>query len=295
MAVSAVEQKKKISRRAFLKTAGVAAIGVPLYAAEISRHEISIERRTIRIARLPEAFQGFRIVQLSDFHYGEFTEPYFLREIVRRVNRLKPDAVVLNGDYVTIGYFSKTHTINSAAPCAEILGGIECPLKYAVLGNHDTGFAESAVMDALATHHLPLLNNRFEPLERSGQRLWVAGAGDACTKKMDLNKAVPSVSVTNGEPVILIVHEPDVLPQIARYKVDLMLSGHTHGGQVRIPFVPPIHLPTLGKKYIEGLFRLGPTQLYVNRGVGTVGVPMRFNCPPEITEITLDVDHNPVF
>jgi uncharacterized protein len=293
MAVSAVEQKKRVSRRTFLKGAGIAAIGFPLYAAEISRHEISIERRTIHIRRLPEAFRGFRIVQISDFHYEEFTEPFFLREIVRRVNSLKPDAVVLNGDFVTVGLFPRSHTIRSAAPCAEILGGIECPIKYAVLGNHDTDFAEPEVVNALAMNRLPLLSNSFQPLERAGQRLWVAGTGDACKRKMDLAKAVPPASVTNGEPVILIVHEPDVLPDVARYKVDLMLSGHTHGGQVRIPFLPLIHLPPLGKKYVDGLFRLGDTQLYVNRGIGTVGVPMRFNCPPEITEITLEADHNP--
>jgi uncharacterized protein len=104
---------------------------------------------------------------------------------------------------------------------------------------------------------------------------------------MDLDKSIPPASRIDGEPVVLIIHEPDVLPVVARRNVDFMLSGHTHGGQVRFPFVPPLYLATLGKKYVEGHFRLGPTQLYVNRGIGTVGVPFRFNCPPEITEITL--------
>jgi hypothetical protein len=89
------------------------------------------------------------------------------------------------------------------------------------------------------------------------------------------------------EPVILLAHEPDILPDIARYNVDLMLSGHTHGGQVRIPFMPLLDLPVYGRHYVEGLFRYGPTQLYVNRGIGAVGVPFRFRCPPEITVITL--------
>lgn len=288
MAVSAPERKNKFSRRSFFKAAGVVAIGFPLYAAEISRHEISIERRTVHLDRLPEVFRGFRIVQISDFHYEEFTEPFFLREVVRHVNRLKPDAVVFNGDYVTMGFFPKERTLSSANPCAEILSHVECPLRYAVLGNHDSGFAEPTVIDALATHGLPLLYNSFTPLERDGQRLWFAGSGDACSKKMDLDRAIPSASLTSGEPVILIAHEPDVLPRVVRHNnVDLMLSGHTHGGQIRLPFLPPMHLPPLGKDYVEGLFRLGPTQLYVNRGVGTVGLPMRFNCPPEITEITL--------
>jgi predicted MPP superfamily phosphohydrolase len=85
-----------------------------------------------------------------------------------------------------------------------------------------------------------------------------------------------------------MVHEPDVLPLVAHRNVDLMLSGHTHGGQVRFPFVPPTHLPPLGRKYVEGIFRLGPTQLYVNRGIGTVNLPFRFNCPPEIAVLTLE-------
>jgi uncharacterized protein len=285
--VSVQEPKKLLTRRSFFAAAGAAVIGLPLYAAEISRHEVSIERRNIRLDRLPEQFRGLRIVQISDFHCGEFTEPLFLREIVYVVNRLKADVVIFNGDYVTEGLFSQKRTRDFAYMCAEILGGIDCPLRYSVLGNHDSTFAQAAVIDALRIHGLNLLINEYTPLERDGHRLWFAGTGDAMYKKMDLDKAIPAASRTDGEPVILLVHEPDVLPEVARHRVDLMLSGHTHGGQVRFPFVPPMHLPDLGREYVEGLFRLGPTQLYVNRGIGTVTLPFRFNCPPEITEITL--------
>lgn len=289
MAVSVQESRKNITRRSFLKGgAALAAVGFPLYAAEISRHEISIERHSIRLERLPDQFRGMRIVQISDFHYAEYTEPYFLREVVDHVNRLKPDMVVLNGDFVTNGLFPENRTKSFAYKCAEILTQVHCPLRYAVLGNHDAASAfEDAVIDALAIHKLTLLNNAFTPLERDGKRLWIAGTGDVFCDQMDLDKAVPPSSLTDGEPVILMVHEPDVLPEVAKYKVDLMLSGHTHGGQIRLPFLPALSLPEYGKRYVEGLFRLGPTQLYVNRGIGTVGLPFRFNCPPEITEITL--------
>jgi uncharacterized protein len=287
MAVSVEERAKRMTRRSFLKAAAVAAIGVPLYAAEISRHEISIERHTIQLNRLPEQFRGLRIVQISDFHYAEYTEPIFLREIVREVNRLKPDVVLFTGDFVTVGLFSEQRTKGFAYKCAEVLSQVECPLRYAVLGNHDATFAKDSVIDALAVHKLSLLNNAFEALERDGKRLWFAGSGDVSYQQMDLDKAIPPPSRIDGEPVILMVHEPDVLPLVARHNVDLMLSGHTHGGQVRFPFLPAMMLPPYGKHYVEGLFRHGPTQLYVNRGLGTVGVPMRFNCPPEITEITL--------
>lgn len=289
MEVLVEERKKLFTRRTFLKAAGAAVIGVPLYAAEISRHEISIERRTIRLDRLPEQFHGLRIAQISDLHYAEFSEAFFLREVVDRVNRLKPEVVVLNGDYVTEGFFSEQHTKGFAYKCAEILSKIECSLRYAVLGNHDSTFAEPAVIDAFKIHQIPLLYNSFLPLERDGKRIWIAGTGDVTERKMDLDKAVPPASRIDGEPVILLVHEPDVLPRVAKHNVDLMLSGHTHGGQVRLPFLPALTmmLPTWGKRYVEGLYQLGPTQLYVNRGIGTVGLPLRFNCPPEITEITL--------
>jgi uncharacterized protein len=276
-----------MNRRSFLKAAALAAVGFPLYAAEISRHEISIERRTIQLDRLPEQFHGLKIVQISDFHYAEYTEPIFLREIVREVNRLKPDVVLLTGDFVTTGLFSQRSTNGFAYKCAEVLSKIECPLRYSVLGNHDATFARAAVIDALSLHDLHLLDNAFSPLERDGKRLWFAGSGDVVFHQMDLDQAIPPASRTDGEPVILMVHEPDVLPLVARRNVDLMVSGHTHGGQVRFPFLPAMMLPEYGRQYVEGLFRHGPTQLYVNRGIGTVGLPFRFNCPPEITEITL--------
>jgi predicted MPP superfamily phosphohydrolase len=282
------QQKRLVSRRSFIKAAGAACIGFPLYASEISRHEISIERHTIRLNRLPEPFHGLKIIQLSDFHYAEYTEPYFLRDVVDHVNRLQPDVVLLNGDYVTDGpLFSHARTRGFAYRCTEILGQIQCPLRYAVLGNHDSTFAERAVIDALGVNNLKLLNNRYEPLERDGGRIWISGTGDAYYHKMALDEAIPDASRKNNEPVLLMIHEPDVLPLVARRNVDLMLSGHTHGGQVRFPFLPAMHLPPLGRRYVEGLFRLGPTQLYVNRGIGTVGVPVRFNCPPEIAVLTL--------
>lgn len=288
MNVSVQEPKKLLTRRSFFKIAGTAAIGFPLYAAEISRHEISIERHTLKLDRLPEPFRGMRIVQISDFHYAEYTEPVFLREIVHEVNRLKPDVVVFNGDYVTVGLFPERRTKGFAYSCIEILSRIECPQRYSVLGNHDSTFAEPEVLDALKIHKMNLLYNGYMPLEREGKRIWFAGSGDVSYNKMDLDKAIPPASLTDGEPIILLVHEPDVLPLVARHNVDLMLSGHTHGGQVRFPFLPAMGLPEFGRRYVEGLFRHGPTQLYVNRGIGTVGLPFRFNCPPEITEITLD-------
>lgn len=273
-----------LTRRSFLKLSAFAAGGLALYAGEVARHELSVEQHAIHLTRLPEAFRGMRLVQISDFHYAEFTEAYFLREMVDRVNRLKPDMVLLTGDFVSDGPLPRPYARRHAVGCAEILSRIECPLRFAIMGNHDTSVGNKYVMGPLEENGIPVLLNQAVPLERNAQRLWLAGLGSADQGQSRPEQAIPRAS---GEATIVLAHEPDILPNIAKYKVDLMLAGHTHGGQVRLPFLPPLSLPPLGKKYVEGLFHYGSTQLYVNRGVGTVGLPFRLNCPPEITVLTL--------
>jgi predicted MPP superfamily phosphohydrolase len=260
---------------------------VALYAGEISRHELSVEQHTIRLSRLPDAFHGMRIVQISDFHYEEYTEAYFIRDVVRRVNRLRPDMVVFTGDFVSDGPMPHAYARSHAPACAEILSGIECPLRYAVLGNHDELVGAEAVLRSLEESGIPVLRNRFEPIERGNERIWLAGLGSASTRDARPEIAIPRPSITQGEPVVVLAHEPDILPEIARYNASLMLSGHTHGGQIRVPLLTPMFLPPLGRHYVEGLFHYEQTQLYVNRGIGAVGVPFRFRCPPEITVLTL--------
>ena len=284
VAVNSRDPRRRFTRRSFLKISALSAAGLALYAAEVARHALSVEEHTIRLARLPEAFRGMRVVQISDFHYAEYSEAYFLREMVNRVNRLRPDMVVLTGDFVSDGLLPVSYARRHAVGCAEILSRITCPLRYAILGNHDVGVGQPYVVGPLREHGIPVLLNQAVPLERGGQRLWLAGLNSADQGKSRPEQAIPQAK---GEPTIVLAHEPDILPQIARYKVDLMLSGHTHGGQIRLPFLPPLRLPPLGKKYVEGLFRQGETQLYVNRGIGAVGLPFRLNCPPEITVLTL--------
>ncbi|WP_446744324.1 metallophosphoesterase [Silvibacterium acidisoli] len=285
--MTASERRKTFSRRRFLQLSGAAAVGLPLYAGEIARHELRVEDRTFHLARLPDVFRGIRIVQVSDFHYKEFTEAFFLREVVREINRLRPDAVVFTGDFITNGYWSAEKTVGFGYECAEILSHVECPLRFGVLGNHDAVVRPEAMIDALVTHGITALENSAFPIERDGKRLWIAGSGDALTGHFRPEHALPRATQAEGEPVVFLVHEPDVLPEVLKWKVDLMLSGHTHGGQVRLPFVPPMFLPSMGQVYVEGVYQMGATQLYVNRGIGTVNLPFRLNCPPEITHITL--------
>jgi predicted MPP superfamily phosphohydrolase len=287
MGISAPEPKSAISRRRFLALSGAVALGLPLYSAEIARHEISVEHVTIPMPRMADVFRGTRMIQISDLHYANYTEPFFIKQVVEHVNRLKGDIVVFTGDYISVGLWTPQDIARFAYSCAEILSGVTCPIRYAVLGNHDYAFNYKIVTDALLSHNIPVLTNRSEPLERDGKRLWFAGTGDALSHSADLDRAIPRASIKGGEPVILLTHEPDIVKYVAPYGVDLMLSGHTHGGQIRIPFLPPLFLPQLGAEFIEGLFRVGNTNLYVNRGIGSVGLPLRFNCPPEITVLTL--------
>jgi uncharacterized protein len=277
--------RRRLTRRSFLGWSAASVAGLGLYAGEVSRHELSVEEHTLHLARLPDAFRGMRIVQVSDFHYAEYTEAFFLREMVRKINQLRPDMVLFTGDFVSFSPMPLSFARRCAPRCAAILSAIECPLRYASLGNHDYVVGAEAVAGPLREHGIPVLMNAAVALERAGERVWLAGIGSVCTGDSDLAKAIPRAAAS--EPVLLLAHEPDILPDVARYGVDLMFSGHTHGGQVRIPFLPPMVLPDYGKIYVEGLFRLGPTQLYVNRGIGAVGVPFRFRCPPEITVITL--------
>jgi hypothetical protein len=284
-----MEKQRILTRRQFLGLSGLSALGLGLYAGEIARHEIDIVQRTIQLNRLPDAFKGFRIVQVSDIHYQRFTEEFFVKLVLHDVNALKPDLIVLTGDFISDPKFKSDTPVTWAYECAELLTRIECPQRYAVLGNHDCDVNEPAITDALETHRIPVLTNRGIALERDGKRIWLAGIADCLSgnERPNYEKAIPEAIRTDGDPVILLAHEPDIAPQSAKHGVDLMLSGHTHGGQVRFPFVPAFYLPPMGEKYVEGHFQVGPMQLYVNRGVGTVGLPFRFNCPPEITVITL--------
>jgi predicted MPP superfamily phosphohydrolase len=277
-----------LTRRAFLGAAATVTVGLALDAGEVERHTLVLERRTIRIAGLADALAGLRIVQISDFHFAEYTEPSFIERVVRDVNALKPDIVLLTGDFVTMAPVYKSSAEHYAPIVAGYLGKLACAHRYSVLGNHDWMVNATVVTGSLEGVGITVLGNENLPFERDGARLWIAGTADALSQECDIPRSLPKHAQKDKEPVLLMIHEPDMLPAVARLNaVDLMLSGHTHGGQVRLPFLPPIMLPPLGRHFVEGHFRMGRTQLYVNRGIGAVGLPFRFRCPAEITELTL--------
>jgi predicted MPP superfamily phosphohydrolase len=283
------QTKPLVTRRKFLLGSAVtAAAGLGLYSSEFARHEISIPTRPIAIRNLPAAFQGFRIVQISDLHLDEFTEPSFLRRVVAHVNALSPDLVALTGDYITYGALGRRFALGSMERCADILRAIACPLRFAVMGNHDSVLGAPTIRPILAAIDVPLLVNQYVPIERAGQRLWLCGVHDPASNVPNLHFAIPE---RPDGPVILLCHAPDyadfVLDHPRGRFVDLMVAGHSHGGQVRLPILGPTILPSWGRKYVEGLYQFDRMQLYVNRGIGTVTLPIRLNCPPEITLFTL--------
>ena len=277
-----------LTRRNFFRLAAGSAAGLAFYAGEIARHELEIVYLTVTMPRLPDALAGMKIVQISDFHFQEYTEAAFVKAVVRRVNALAPELVVLTGDFVSSKPLPQRFAIRLGYHCAELLSRIECPLRYAILGNHDVLVGADALTDALHINRIPVLANSCVPLERNGRRIWLAGICDALEQRPDLAAALPAGRRPDHEPLILLAHEPDFADYAAGRQVDLILSGHTHGGQILLPFLPPLMLPDMGIKYVHGLFRLhGGMQLYVNRGIGAVNLPFRFRCPPEITVITL--------
>jgi predicted MPP superfamily phosphohydrolase len=281
-----------ISRRRFFKASIWAVGGLALYSGEISRHWLEVVRRDISLAGLPAVMEGMRVAQLSDIHIDEFTEPFFLRDVVDQVNRLQPDIVLLTGDFVTHGLSTQDFAVGAAWQCANILSGLNCREVYGILGNHDVAVGAKQVSDALSANGIIVLRNACHPIERAGGRIWLAGLDDPVMGHPDLRLAVPrSIRNVPNEPIVLMCHAPDyanvLLDDAASESVGLMLSGHTHGGQVRLPVLGPLYLPGWGRRYVEGWFLLGRLQLYVNRGIGTLGVPFRLNCPPEITLFTL--------
>lgn len=242
----------------------------------------------IPLARLPQAFDGFRIVQLSDFHYEERYSAVPIRKAVSAVNDLRPELVVLTGDFVTVPLFeralSEKEIANSVEPCADLLGRMQPP-KYAILGNHDATSHAGRIVRTLEKSNISVLRNRSVPITRGNDRIWLAGIDDLLRGEPDMGQTLSGIP--EKEATILLAHEPDFADDASLTPVDLQLSGHSHGGQIWIPGIGAPWLPTMARLYPRGLRRIRNLTLYTNIGIGTIRAPIRINCPPEITLITL--------
>ncbi|MDE3202132.1 MAG: metallophosphoesterase, partial [Acidobacteriota bacterium] len=201
-----------------------------LYSGEVARHWLDVTEIEIKLNNLPEAFNGVRIAQMSDIHMGEFTEEFFLRQAVATVNSLRPDIVLLTGDFVTKGILGIPYGARQAAPCAEILSGLACKQRFAVLGNHDVLVDAQEVVTSLTNKEIPVLRNAFVPLEREGARIWLAGLDDVLQGEADPELAIPAmIRNQKDEPVVLMCHEPDYVYWLMKrpvgQAVSFMLSG----------------------------------------------------------------------
>jgi predicted MPP superfamily phosphohydrolase len=277
-----------ITRRKFIRvaaTAGVAALAVESTLLEPNHPRIV--RLEIALRRWPARLEGFTVALLSDFHYDPHFSVHPLRSAIGMVNGLRPDLIVLAGDFVSVPLLGDPAAAAAAAePCAQLLRQMQAPHGlWAVMGNHDVYTDVDRVTSVLRAAGIHVLSNQSLPIERDGARFWLSGVDDVLGKTADLDATLHNVPA--DEAAILLAHEPDYADHAARYPVDLQLSGHSHGGQVRLPLLPPLFLPELARKYILGLYKIGGLTLYTNPGLGTVGVPVRWNCPPEITLLTL--------
>jgi uncharacterized protein len=257
----------------------------------IEPHHPQLRRVDIGLRRLPQEFDGFTIAQLSDFHY----DPHFcvipITAAIKVVNGLTPDLIALTGDFVTVPLGAgdserRPEAARDAQPCARLLGELRAKLgSVAVLGNHDYFSDPEEVTAALQASGIRVLRNGAFPVERNKAVLWLAGVDDALGGAADLKQTLRQIP--SGDATILMCHEPDFADEAAGYEIDVQLSGHSHGGQIRLPLIGPPFLPPMGKKYPWGLRQIRNMMLYTNCGIGTIRLPVRWNCPPEITLLTL--------
>jgi predicted MPP superfamily phosphohydrolase len=274
----------RLTRRRFLAGLGVSALGLGLYTWRVEPHWVEFVRRDLPVRNLPPALAGKTLAQVSDLHVGRGIDPDYLADSLRRLSDLKPDLVVITGDFTT------NNGIPQLDDVARVLGRLTPPpLGYfAVTGNHDFGPAWSRP-ELAETLTARLTGMGIEVLRNASKvtgGLTVVGLDDFWGPNFRPADVLPTLDP--DVPAVVLCHNPDAAdrPVWAGYK-GWILSGHTHGGQCRPPFLPPPLLPVVNRRYTAGEFDLGDgRRLYINRGLGHL-LRVRFNVRPEITLFTL--------
>lgn len=240
-------------------------------------NSLSLERVTVELDRLPKKLNGFKIIHLSDIHHSPFTSFDHIARTVKIANRLKPDMFVLTGDYVS-------HELSYIRPVAELMGSLQAEFgTHACLGNHDHWTAPDLVTKAFREAGINMLVNEGFRFEARGGSFWLAGVDDHMVGKTDLAAALKGSYP--DEMKLLLAHNPIIFRRSVRSGVDLTLSGHTHGGQVRVRDKDRRLIRR--RKLSNGLHQRKDSQIYITRGIGTVVLPVRYQCPPEITLLEL--------
>ena len=287
--MEATELTAPPTRRKFLRRlawggaalAGVAAAGAGYGFWEAS--QVRVRRQTVSLPRLPDAFAGKTVAVLADLHHGPFVSLDFVRRAVTLAQELAADAYALVGDFAHKG----TQAAEQLPPCVEALSRLRAPLGvFAVPGNHDLPDGGRIYRDAIRGTPITDLTNRAVRVAVGSEAIWFAGVDDLWWGKPDQATALKGVPA--GAEVVLLAHNPDFAEEQPDPRVGLVLSGHTHGGQAYVPGVGAAWMPTrYGDKYRGGLVKGPASAVFVSRGLGEAGVPLRLNCPPEINLLTL--------
>lgn len=269
-------------RRTFLKAAlaapvaSAAAVGYGVYEAG----SVRIERPRVAVPHLPPSFDGLRVAFLADLHHGPYTSIDYVAGIVRTTLALEPDLIVLGGDY-------SSDEGKYIRPCFDVLAALRAPLGvYGVLGNHDHWHGLAETKAGFRRAGIGELSNAGVWVDRGSDRLRLAGVDDLWSVSPNLAAAVGDAGPADA--CVLVSHNPDFAERVRDRRVGLVLSGHTHGGQVVIPGYGAPKVPSrYGQKYLRGLVDAPATRVYVSRGLGTSGPAVRVNSPPELTLMTL--------
>jgi predicted MPP superfamily phosphohydrolase len=284
-------ENEKLTRRGFLKlsltAAGEAALillGGVGYARIIEPGWEIVTELALTLPRLPFAFHGYRIVQISDIHIGTWMNQRRLAKVIDTVNQLNPDLVVITGDFVYYDIEENADELISPLSGIDAKDG-----TLAILGNHDYWTNPGMVREIIKSAGILDISNAVQTLERDNSLLHIAGVDDYWEHKDRLDLVLDALPLEGA--AILLAHEPDYADISANARrFDLQLSGHSHGGQVILPFLGPPILPLYGRKYPMGLYQVRNMLQYTNRGIGVIPPAIRFNCRPEITALTI---HSP--
>jgi predicted MPP superfamily phosphohydrolase len=281
------------ARRELLQRTAAVAVGAPFvagaYGLLYGRLNLQVTAPVIRLPRLPRAFEGFRICQLSDIHIGPFLPAEEIRKYVAIANAQKPDMIVLTGDFVTFDP-------NTQQAVVDALRGLRAPFGvYGSLGNHDAwSGVEDSITELFRQTGVRILRAANAPIATHGESFNLMGVDFESARRFGPSPPVAHLLgdierlIDPHRVNILLSHNPDTFDRAAELGIDLSLAGHTHGGQAALEFISPEIAPSrLVTPYVSGLFQKPGGQLYVNRGIGTIFIPMRIGAPPEITVYTL--------